>query len=266
MKAVISTAGYGTRFFPVSKVINKCMLPILNRPILAFLVDDLIAAGVEEICFVVRPDDSQVRAYWTENTGMKYFFEQRGWGDKYQAVDEIHRAADFSFITQPTDMGYGTAIPALLARHFIGGDDFLLLTGDDVVLGGSDIAGLISDRDTRGALGAVSAVEVAPDVVNRYGILDVQGDRLVGAVEKPDIAVAPSRLASISRFLLPSSSLEYFTRLEPSSSTGELQSIDALMQFSRDSYVTVHRTGGQYFDCGQVDGWLAANNFAAKRS
>lgn len=265
---MICVAGYGARFLPITKVLNKAMLPILTRPAVEYLVRDCIAAGVTDIAFVVRPDDSQVRAYFTENHEMKGFFIERGWHEKYQQVAHVHEGANFTFLVQGPEAGYGTAIPAVIAAEFVDGDDFLLLTGDDFVLraGGSDIGDLVRARRESGAGAAITATTVPDEEVFRYGSL-VTRERggvsyLTGAVEKPAPGTAPSNLVNISRFLLPFEMMTELARVPADPRSGERRSIDAVVNFAQHQDVLVHRSAGQYFDCGQVSGWLAANQAA----
>ena len=150
MKAVIAVAGMGTRFYPIAKTINKCMLPVLDQPVLAYAVADCVAARAAEIAIVTAPGEAgrQVRHYFTEDRGLAAYFAARGWHDRYEPIAHLHDQASFTFIQQPRDTSrYGTALPAILAADFIGGDDFFLIAGDDLLLrddGGSDLADLAS--------------------------------------------------------------------------------------------------------------------------
>ncbi len=150
MKAVIAVAGVGTRFYPIAKTINKCMLPVLDQPVLAYAVADCVAARAAEIAIVTAPGEAgrQVRHYFTEDRGLAAYFAARGWHDWYEPIAHLHDQASFTFIQQPRDTSrYGTALPAILAADFIGGDDFFLIAGDDLLLrddGGSDLADLAS--------------------------------------------------------------------------------------------------------------------------
>ncbi|MBM0230470.1 NTP transferase domain-containing protein [Micromonospora sp. STR1_7] len=155
MRAVIAVAGMGSRFFPIGKTINKCMLPIFNQPVVAYAVADCVAAGAREIAIVTAPGEigRQVRHYFTEDHDLKDYFAARGWQDKYASLADLHSQADFTFLEQPRDDRYGTALPAIVAADFIAGDDFLLVAGDDLLLrndGGSDLADLATARAAAG--------------------------------------------------------------------------------------------------------------------
>lgn len=269
-KAVISAAGFGTRFFPVTKSLNKAMLPILDRPVIDHLVTDLVAAGVREIAFVVLPGEEQLRSYFTENATLRDYFHARGWDEKYAPLEHLHTQAEFSFIEQPLDGKYGTAIPALLAREFVGDDDFYLLSGDDLVLredGGSDLVDMRLAADKADAAGAIAVTAVPRELTYRYGIVSTRThngvDVLDGAVEKPAPEDAPTNLASISRFLLTPAVYPYLEALRPDPKNGEYLSIAALLAYAQDHPVVVHQIAGTYHDCGNTAGWLAANNAVA---
>jgi UTP--glucose-1-phosphate uridylyltransferase len=272
-KAVISTAGFGSRFFPVSVAVNKALLPILNRPVIDYLVTELVAADVRDIAFVTLPGDDSLRQYFEQSDWVKDYFYARGWESKYAPLAELYdrlAGVRFEWIEQPVDGKYGTAIPGLLAREWIGGDDWFLLSGDDVILradGGSDLADLALARDKAGTPAAMQVTEVPWDRVSRYGIIKVReqdGVRLLdGAVEKPPADAAPSNLASISRFLLGPDFFDTLEALEPDPKSGEYLSIAALINYAQDHPVHVQTITGEYHDCGQPNGWLEANKAAA---
>jgi UTP--glucose-1-phosphate uridylyltransferase len=274
VRAVIAVAGMGSRFFPVGKTINKCMLPILNQPVIAYTVADCIAAGAREIAIVTAPGEigRQVRHYFSEDCDLRAYFTARGWQDKYAPVSDLHNQADFTFIEQPRDDRYGTALPAIVAGEFIGDDDFLLVAGDDLLLrddGGSDLADLAAARATAGTPAAIASAAVPGAEAHRYGILHpraaVAGYHLLDELlEKPDDYGEPTAYINISRTLLPADALAYFRKLTPAPN-GEYQATDAITAFARDHNVLIHPVAGRYHDCGNPAGWLAANNAAAAR-
>uniref|UniRef100_UPI00068CECD9 sugar phosphate nucleotidyltransferase n=1 Tax=Actinacidiphila yeochonensis TaxID=89050 RepID=UPI00068CECD9 len=224
MKAVIAAAGMGTRFFPVGKTITKAMLPVLDRPVLAYAVADCVAAGAREIAVVTAPGEAgrQIRHYLSHDPDLERYCASRGWQDKYAPVADLHRQADFHFITQPRNDRYGTAVPAILAADFIGDDDFLLVSGDDLLLrsdGGHDLADLAAARTAAGTPGAIAAATVPGTAAHRYGILTprtttANGRQLLaGLLEKPPAYEQPSAYINTSRALLPGRALRHFEKL-----------------------------------------------------
>jgi UTP--glucose-1-phosphate uridylyltransferase len=274
VKAVIAVAGMGTRFYPIAKTICKCMLPVLDQPVLAYAVADCIAAGATEIAIVTADGEPgrQVRHYLTEDRGLAGYFTARGWDDKYDPIAHLHDQASFTFIEQPRDTSrYGTALPAILAADFTGGDDFFLIAGDDLLLrgdGGSDLADLAAARTRAGTPAALAAATIPGEAARRYGILQTRtsprGHQLLDdLIEKPGQYQQATAYINISRALLPGEALPYFQKLAPAAS-GEYQATDAIGAFARDHATLIHPVTGHYYDCGNPAGWLAANNAAAR--
>lgn len=274
MKAVIAVAGMGTRFYPIAKTICKCMLPVLDQPVLAYAVADCVAAGAADIAIVTADGESgrQVRHYFTEDPGLAAYFAGRGQEDKYQPVAHLHDQARFTFIEQPRDTSrYGTALPAILAADFIDGDDFLLIAGDDLLLrddGGSDLADLAAARDAAGTPAALAAATVPGPEASRYGVFQTRtasdGHQLLDdLIEKPPAWPQPEARINVSRSLLPGDAVPYFQKLTPAAS-GEYQATDAITAFARDHDTLIHPAVGRYYDCGNPAGLLAAGNAAAR--
>ncbi|GAA1369428.1 sugar phosphate nucleotidyltransferase [Catellatospora chokoriensis] len=269
VKAVIGTAGFGSRFFPYTAAVGKAMLPIGNRPVVDYLVQELAAAGVREIAFVVQPGDDQIRRYFEENARTKRYFEERGWTDKYAPVARLHAdlaQVRFTWIEQPQDGRYGSAMPGLAASGFIGDADWFLLSGDDVVLradGGSDLRDMRLARHRAGAAAAIQVTEVSRARARSYGMVRLRReagwDALAGMVEKPQPGQEPTLLANISRYLLGPELLDRFARLRPDPHSGEYQTPTAILDIATDHPVLVHRIAGEYHDCGTPDSWLEAN-------
>ena len=270
-KAVIAVAGFGSRFFPVTKTINKCLLPVLNRPILHLAVQDCVQAGIDQIAIVTAPGDTQVRHYFSHDEALQREFREHGWDAKYAVIDGLERLAEFTFLEQPRDGRYGTALPAQIAHDFVAGDDFVLMSGDDVVLradGGSDLADMIRHRDEAGAPAAIAAATKPGEQAYRYGVF-ITRQRDDGLLmldhleEKPADYTGPLAHINISRQILPGCFFDYLTELKPAAS-GEYQITDAIAAFLHDNEMLVHPLTGTYFDCGDVAGWLSANTAAAQ--
>lgn len=276
--AVVLTAGYGSRLFPVTAVVPKSLMPIGRYPVIHYVLADLVAAGVRDIAVVVGVGDSAVERYVRGDPQVAADFQHRGWSAKYDAVQEVHEelgVAEFTFIEQNTRSGeYGTAIPARLAADFIAGRDCFYLSGDDLLLPakGSGGAARRNDADllalrsaASGLAGAMQVTEVDPSQAGRYGIVSTRVDQdrrllLDRLVEKsPAVARTPSSLANISRYLLTPAVVEAAQLLDPDPTTGEFMITSAIQAVSLHSRVGVSVAEGRYFDCGSADGWLAAN-------
>ncbi|WP_269440811.1 sugar phosphate nucleotidyltransferase [Micromonospora tarapacensis] len=160
----------------------------------------------------------------------------------------------------------------MIAVDFIGDDDFFLVTGDDLLLrgdGGSDLADLVSRRAVTGNSAAMAAAVVDGSQARLYGVVSTReggaGTRLyAGMVEKPQDWREPVALVNISRYLLPGAIAPYFRALRPDQETGEFQTTDVINAYVADHDVLVSPVSGDYYDCGNVSGWLAANNAVAR--
>lgn len=274
VKAVIAVAGMGTRFYPIAKTICKCMLPVLDQPVLAYAVADCVAAGASQIAIVTADGEAgrQVRHYLTEDADLAEYFAASDQLAKYEPIARLHDQASFTFIEQPRDASrYGTAMPAILAADFIDEDDFYLIAGDDLLLredGGSDLADLAAARTVAGTPAALATATVPGHDADRYGIFQTRpaalGHKLLdNIIEKPDQYTQATAYINISRALLPGDSVPYFQKLTPAAS-GEYQATDAIAAFAQDHDTLVHPISGRYFDCGNPAGLLAAGNAAAR--
>ncbi|WP_194823104.1 sugar phosphate nucleotidyltransferase [Micromonospora sp. S-DT3-3-22] len=273
-KAVIAVAGFGSRFFPVAKTVNKCMLPVLTKPAVQYAVEDCVRAGVTEIAIVAAAGQAgeQVRHYFSPDPATEAYFRDRGWTDKWVPAAGLPGIADITFLVQRRDGRYGTAVPAMIAVDFIGDDDFLLVTGDDLLLrgdGGSDLADLVSRRAAAGSSAALAAAVVEGSRARLYGVVSTReggaGTRLYsGMVEKPQDWGEPTAFVNISRYLLPGAIAPYFRALRPDQETGEFQTTDVINAYAADHDILVSPASGDYYDCGNVSGWLAANNAVAR--
>jgi len=270
--ALITAAGYGSRFFPVSKSVQKEMLPVLNRPVLDYLVDDCIAAGITSIILIVREGQDLVRHYYSEQPQLRTFFEQMGSAKKYEAIENLHQKARFTFVTQRDVDGYGTAVPVRLAKQYLQKEEaFLFLTGDDFMYhpnGETEAGALVELWEATKAAAVISAREVDPEQTSRYGIIETEerdGHRFMRSlIEKPAQGTTDSRLANISKYVLTPAIFPFLHGQAVDSGSGEFYITDTLLSLSKEHSVAVHVPKGEYLDCGNVAGWLKANLHLAK--
>ncbi|MEU8540890.1 sugar phosphate nucleotidyltransferase [Streptomyces sp. NPDC048717] len=271
--AVIAAAGVGSRFFPIGKTIPKCLLPVWSRPLLSYTVADCIAAGAERIAVVTAPGECtrQVQHFLTPDPEMERYFAARGWQHKYESIARP-LAADITVIEQPRGTGhYGTALPPVCAEEWIDGDDFLLVSGDDLLLRldqGSDLADLVSACREARTVGAVAVAVQPSDRPLRYGVIQHRpgaGERpLMNSVRAWNSSDRERGTAhiNISRTLLPAASLPYFAAVRPAVD-GELRATDAITAFAHDHDLLVHPIRGAFYDCGNPEGLHAANSALA---
>lgn len=227
MKAIIPAAGLGTRFLPVTRVVPKEMLPIGAKPALELIVDEARAAGASEVVIVISAGKELIR---------KYFEGQ----------------PDIRFVYQKEQKGLGHAV--LQAEI---DDDVLILLGDALVVGCCAAKEMVEVSKAHGGAAVIGCERVPKEKVSRYGIMKLDGDRIVDMVEKPAVEEAPSDIAVAGRYLLPAAIFGYLKTQTPGKG-GEIQLTDAIkrMLSERDAYAYVYP--GKRQDIGNPDGYFAA--------
>lgn len=264
-KAIIPVAGWGTRMLPITKAIEKCMLPIGTRPIVDYVVQDCIAAGITDICFIVGEQSTQIQNYYRSNIQLKDYLIHQGKEDRLPLIAPIE-GVSFHFIVQPSQGKYGTAVPVGLASEFIDeGESAVVLMGDDFVYntdGTNEVARLI---EAAGDSGAMLGVNVPRETVSRYGVLqlDEQGN-YQQIVEKPTVDEAPSTLINISKYVLPKEAIDAAVTIAANPARGEYEITDVINNYVvNGGQIKVVEAQGEYLDGGSVEGWLHANNVVA---
>jgi UTP--glucose-1-phosphate uridylyltransferase len=268
-KAVLPVAGLGTRFLPATKAMAKEMLPVVDKPLIQYAVDEARAAGIEQFCMVTGRGKTALVEHFDIAYELEVTLKERG---KHDVLRELQSTqlppGAIAAVRQQEPLGLGHAI--WCARAFIGDDPFVILLPDDLVLSDVPCTKQLADAyyETGGCVVAVT--EVPREHTNRYGILDVAFDdgRLVevaGLVEKPKPDVAPSNLSIIGRYVLMPQVLDFLSKMERGAGN-EVQLTDAMAKLI--GLVPFHglRYEGRRFDCGTKVGFLEAQlAFALKR-
>lgn len=266
-KAVVTTAGLGTRFLPISKSIQKEMLPVLNRPLVDYVVSDLVKAKIKEIIFVINEHNFQVKHYYSKNPRLEQYLADKGKSKLYEQVADIHRQVKFTFVEQPDGVEYGTAVPVKLCRQLLQDEEaFLVFMGDDFIYnsnGKSEATQMIKLFEKNSVGGVATFIERPQDELHKYGIAEVTKKDgvtyLQKLVEKPQPGTAPSNLSNISKYLLTPEVFEIIEQQDVNSQTGELYITDTVKQLAQQSGVAIYTPQGEYLDGGQVSSWLKAN-------
>ena len=265
-KAVIPVAGYGTRRLPIAKAIEKCMLPILNRPLVDYVVEDCMKAGIREFYFIVSGENTQLEKYYSEEPRLKAHLEQHGKFDLVRYA-EAPQGVKMSFIPQPADGRYGTAIPvSLVAPELQMGESVVVLMGDDFVYnpsGSSEVARLIAATPEGG--NGMLGVEVSQEAVSNYGVIELnQQSEFVRIVEKPEPKDAPSNLINVSKYVINYDLMQAIANYSNLEVSGEYLITEPINQYVLNGgSVRVVPAEGRYLDGGTVEGWLHANNVVA---
>ncbi len=267
-KALIATAGFGTRFLPITKTIQKEMLPILNHPTIDYVVTDCIRAGITEIIFVVNEHNAQIQDYYTGSAHIKNRLQSAGKTDEYAEIEKLHTQANYTFVKQRHGEEYGSGVPVKLAREYLESEDaFLVFMGDDFVFNSdksSETKRMIKlFQANSGATGLISCVERPDDTLHRYGVIQTKtnGNHLLlqDIIEKPVPGTAPSNLANISKYIFTPNVFPLLESQALDQRSNELLITDTLLELAKTSEVVVHKPKGEFLDSGTVGSWLQAN-------
>ena len=270
-KAVIPAAGLGTRFLPVTKAVPKELLPILDKPMLQYVVEEAVEAGIQEIILVVSPGKESIAEYFQPREDLELRLRESGALDLAAKVHQASNLAQVSFVIQAQPLGLGHAV--LMAREAVAEEPFVVILPDDIIVHSPGaLAQMLEVYDRCG--GGVIAVEtVGWESVQNYGVVDIedQGGRvgrvgwIKGVVEKPPRDQAPSNLAIVGRYILPNAVFDCLERTEPGA-LGEIQLTDGLLLLLQTHQLFSYEFLGRRFDGGRPLGLLrAALEFALDR-
>lgn len=265
-KAIIPVAGWGTRMLPITKSIEKCMLPIGNRPVIDYVVQDVIRAGVTDIYFIVGEQSTQVQSYYSRNEALERYLERQGKEDKLPLVAPIE-GVNFHYIVQPSDGKYGTAVPVGLVNEYIEDDELVaVIMGDDFLYSGDETNDLARLIEAAGVTGSMIGVQVPLETVSKYGVLELdEAGNYRRIVEKPSVEQAPSNLINVSKYVLPKAAIEAAATIPINPTRGEYELPDAInAHVAQGGTIKVIEAHGQFLDAGSVEGWLHANNIVKK--
>src|SRR5664279_2585863 len=249
-KAIIPVAGWGTRRLPITKSIEKCMLPVGNRPLVDYVVQDCLAAGIDEIFFIVGEESVQLQNYYRSNINLNDYLRSNNKTDKLPLVAAL-KDVKMHYIVQPSYGKYGTAVPiALVAPRIDDGESVVVLMGDDFIYnsdGSSEVQRLI-DAVPEGSCGLLAA-RVPQSEVSRYGVIDQDDSgNYIRIVDQPTPDEAPSNLINISKYVLTKEVLDRAANLGPAHN-GEYQLPDAINDYvAEGGIVRVVAAEGQYLD------------------
>ncbi len=269
-KAIIAAAGFGTRMLPVSKAVEKSMIPVGNRPVIDYIVEDLIKAGIQEIYFIVDQTSRQIRNYYSNNERLNSFLKRRGKDELLELV-EPPQNVNFHFIVQPSDGRYGTSIPvAIMNDHIDKDESAIVVMGDQFFYredGGSNAADLIKLAKQKGLSAALFGNPVPKEDVSKFGIIqkDQQGN-FVKIFEKPSIEEAPSNLNNSSFYLFDKTIFELANQLPVNPIRGEFEITDVINAYVKNKNpIAVGTTQGIYMECGSLQGWHQANKIIIEK-
>ena len=267
-KAIIPVAGWGTRRLPITKIIEKSMLPVGNRPLVDYSVQDLIKAGVKDIYMVIgNAEPCQVQEFYKENLALNQYLVERGKEDKLELAKTLPDDVTVHYTIQDPSGKYGTAVPiAMVVEEYKIDEPVLVFMGDDFVWNpGGESAAEALIKASEGKNSAILGVEINKENVEKYGVLSEKDGNLVGVVEKPKPEDAPSNLINVSKYIMTPDLLQRIVKYVAENDFGqkdqEYMVTDPIDEFIKDGGIMkVAPTNGEYLDGGSVEGWLHANN------
>lgn len=263
-KAIITDAGFASRFLPITKSIPKAMLPLGNRPIMQLVVEECAEAGIQEIIIVATPEGKAIYEDYFNNSvnRIRKLLRSQEKLDRYDSVQAVLDLPKITVIEQDPSYPYGNGSPVASARKFICDDEaFVVVYSDDVVFGSSDVKTLMrSYVEHPDAAGIIIAQEMPSEVLNKYGIIQLADETamtLQNIVEKPKVEDAPSNLTSYGRYLLTPEVFQYLNPKE-TGLDGELWTVDAITKMAVDNNVYVERTRGEWLTTGDPKNYFMA--------
>ncbi|MGF1765067.1 UTP--glucose-1-phosphate uridylyltransferase GalU [Aliivibrio kagoshimensis] len=263
-KCLFPAAGYGTRFLPATKSMPKEMMPIVNKPLIEYGVEEAINAGMDGMCIVTGRGKHSIMDHFDKNYELEHQISGTNKEVLLDDIREIIESANFTYIRQREMKGLGHAI--LTGRDLIGDEPFAVVLADDLCV--NEQSGVLEQmvalyKQFRCSIVAVE--EVPDDETHKYGVIagqEIKDDlfRVDSMVEKPEPGTAPSNLAIIGRYILTPDIFELIENTEPGKN-GEIQITDALMKQAQSGCVLAYKFKGRRFDCGSVEGYIEATNY-----
>lgn len=263
--AVFPVAGFGTRFLPATKAMPKVLLPIVDRPLIQFAVDEAAAAGIESLVFVTGRQHQAVEDYFDMSYELERELVDKGKGDMANALEALRpHPGQFVFTRQMEPLGLGHAV--WCARNLIGNEPFAVLLADELLVNDHPLVHMIEVHEERGG-NVVLVDEVAREDTDRYGIVSPVTDgpavlEVDDVVEKPAPEDAPSNLAIIGRYILEPEIMDILGSTEPGAGD-EIQLTDAIRSAIPKSGLHAVRSNARRFDCGSPAGFLEATAHVA---
>ncbi len=268
-KAVLPAAGFGTRFLPATKAMPKEMLPIVDKPVIQYIVEEAVASGIEEIIIVTGSGKRAIEDHFDRSFELSHKLKKSGKNDLLKTVEEVENLAKFIYVRQPEPLGDGHAI--LCAKEVIGDEPFAVLFGDEIVDHPTPALKQLIDVYEQ-TQSSVIALERIPETdTEKYGIVATKSSdgrihELDSMVEKPKPQDAPSTLGIIGKYVCTPEVLKHLEKAESGTKDGEIRLIDAFRSVIGNQSIFGYELEGTRHDTGNKVGFLKASiNFALKR-
>ena len=264
-KVVIPVAGWGTRSLPATKNIPKEMLPIYNKPVIQYVVEEAQRAHIKDVIFVTNRDKNVIEDHFDHNLQLEDVLERAGKLDKLEEVRRVAEMVNILSVRQKRPLGLGHAV--MCARELVGDEPFAVMVGDDLMFSGVPGIGQLIEVAMAEKMPVIGVMEVPWEKVSRYGIIDGEEVapgvyRVRDMVEKPKREEAPSRMAIVGRYVLTPDIFDYLEKVKPGHG-GEIQLTDALQAMAKERGMMAVRMAGMRFDAGDWAEFLSANIYFA---
>lgn len=260
-KAVFPVAGLGTRFLPATKASPKEMLPVVDKPLIQYAVEEAIAAGITEMIFVTGRGKRAIEDHFDKSYEVEAELEARGKQKLLDLVRSIKPSyVNCFYVRQAEALGLGHAV--LCAEKLVGNNPFAVILADDLLHGSPAVISQMIETFDHYHSSVIGVEEIPPEDTKSYGIVDGkqwESDivKLSGIVEKPEPSIAPSNLGVVGRYVLKPRIFDHLRALKPGAG-GELQLTDAIQSLLSDEQVLAYKYRGTRFDCGSKLGYLKA--------
>ncbi|MGL4735423.1 MAG: UTP--glucose-1-phosphate uridylyltransferase GalU [Enterovibrio sp.] len=267
-KCLFPAAGYGTRFLPATKSMPKEMMPIVNKPLIEYGVDEALEAGIRNMCVVTGRGKHSIMDHFDKNYELEHQIQGTNKELLLQDIRTTIDSASFTYIRQKEMRGLGHAI--LTGKELVGDEPFAVVLADDLCINtGNGVLAQMVALYKQFRCSIVAVQEVPADETHKYGI--VAGEsikdkiyRVDSMVEKPEPGSAPSNLAIIGRYILTPDIFEILETTAPGKNN-EIQITDALLQQAQKGCVLAYKFQGKRFDCGSVEGFIEATNYCYEK-
>jgi UTP--glucose-1-phosphate uridylyltransferase len=259
--AVVPAGGLGTRFLPFSRTVAKELLPLVDTPVIDYVVSECAGSGIERVVVVGAPGKESLEAYFRPSERVGARLRDEGRAEDLEALERPERLADVRFVVQDEPRGNGHAV--LVAREEVGEEPFAMVWGDDIVVARPPaVAQLIAARNRLGGGSVACVIRVTPEQASRYGVVsgervDEKTVRVSEIVEKPAPGTAPSGLAIVHAYVLEPEVFDVLTELEPGKG-GEIWLTDAVSKLAQEAPVWAVELDGRRYDAGERSGYVSA--------
>ena len=260
-KVVIPTAGFGTRFLPITKAQPKEMLPIIDKPVIQYIVEEAVASGIETIIIVTSQSKRSLEDYFNFNFELENYLEKTQKKELLSQIHHVTKIANFVYIHQKGPYGNGT--PVLNARAVVGDEPFAVVWGDDLLISDKPRLKQLIEIFQEYQSPVLTAYPVDSEGTKKYGIIEGEKInskviRVEGIVEKPGPWRAPSKIAAIGGYILTPDIFDALEKTQPGKNN-ELWLVDAIFKLSQRRTIYACLVDGKHYDVGSKIGWLKAN-------